>query len=313
MKFKAFILALFLTVAAFAQEPIVQASEINARLAAGHSVTIPEGIWELTETIMVGPKEGEPLPATWERLILRGSGRTTLVAPEGLPAVQVYGRYNSARDLEIIGNGAEGLKLGDNATDYTGNNFHGSGLVIKNCTVGFFNGKFDASSLSASLIQNCDVALHSSGNQDSFVLNAVTLNDSQLALWVNAQGKVVSTGGVFASNELAVQVGSVASGDSGSVVMNSPHFEWLALNFSAAPSGSPFVLCVVNSTVTLNNAFYSDPQGNYWPGAKGNAGCVIDFNGGNPAKPIALGSCQIFSSRPLTINQNGTDVAAPAH
>lgn len=304
---------LALVLACVGQEPIVQVSEINARLAAGHSVTIPEGIWNLTETIMVGPKAGEALPATWDRLILRGSGRTTLVAPEGLPAVQVYGRDQNVRDFEIIGNGAEGLKLGDNAEDYVGNNFHGSGLIIRNCTTGFFNGKFDASSLSTSLIKNCDVAAHISGNQDSFGFYSVTLNDSAVALWVNAQGKAITTGGVFASNELAVRVGSTTSGDSGAVVMNSPHFEWLTLDSDPAPAGSPFVLAVVNSAVTLNNAFYADAQGNYWPGAKGNASCTLSFNEGNPAKPVALGSCKIFSSRPLTIDNNGTDMIAPAH
>lgn len=268
------------------------AADIVAAFANGLCPVIPSGIYELPAPIVLGAFQSGTSGPLWDRLCLRGEGRVTLVAPEGQPAVQVYGRNHRVTTVELVGNGAECLKLGNNANDYVGNCFHGDNLILRGGTVGLYNGKFDGSSLRDTIIKECGIGAHVTGNQDATIFDAVTMNDSDIGILVDYGGRAKTSGGVFANNKLCAQV------HSSELVMDMPHFEHLRQqNLGVTPevpqpNGSPFVDLIVNAHLTLRNAFYANQGASIWYSAQGNAGCRIKFEGTVSApRARANGNC----------------------
>lgn len=273
-------------------------------------IPIPAGTYSLPSPIKLG--DDGSVNHQW----LIGLGHVTIVAPEDEPAVWVKGRYHRTSNLEIVGNGAECLKLGIDETDYVGNNFHGDNLILRGGTVGFFNGKFDASSLRDSIIKECGTGAQCTGNQDATVFDAVTMNDSDIGILVDHSGRAKTSGGVFANNKLVAQV------HSSELVMDMPHFEHLrqqALDVTPAvpqPNGSPFCDLIVNAHLTLRNPFFANQGESVWYSARGNAGCRIKFEGTTGAiRARANGNCIVTCDDvlrvPVDYNGVATYIARP--
>lgn len=289
-------------------------ADIVAAYANGLCQTIPSGTYELPSPVCLGGPDKDHV--TFERLVLQGEGRVTLIAPLGQPAIKVYGRYHRISNLDIVGNGAECLKLGDNADDYVGNCFSGDNLILRGGTVGFFNGKFDGSSLEDTIIKECTLGVHCTGNQDATGFDNVDVNDCDLAILVDHSGRARFEEGVFANNKKVLQVHSAE------VVMDTPHFEFLRQSdlgvepVVPAPNGSPFCELLLNAHLTLRNAFYANQGSSQWYSALGNAGCRIKFEGtGVVPKARANGDCIVVADELLRVpvDYNGvvTYIAKP--
>lgn len=295
-----------------------ESSNLPALIAAGESIEIPDGMsFSLTETIPLG---GTNSADPFNDQIIYCRGRAVLNGASGLDVIQAYGRGHETHGLVLNANGARCLVLGDNANDYLGNEFLARRMRLFNGTVGLFNGKFDASSFQG-IIKRCGIGAHVTGNQDAMQIQA-TINDCELALWVNGGGRASTRGGVWANNRQAAKVGSDASGDSGSLIMETPHFEALRgdcpydaapQDYVSAPAGSAYLVAYSNSRIDLNFPHFVNSS--TWFAAKGGAGCRLYFRGGNPAKARQNGSCLVTADDDLRlpVDYNGvvTYIARP--